>query len=231
MLAKSSSSPDPVNSPSSGLSSRAAGTDVHHMFADHAAIVPRRHAHGFFVGIGERLDACRRGAASLPPTHTEPEAFIVHTLLALGAPSTSVGWLAPLVVSIDGRMAKWCARYHRLHVQDIAELGGSLAACSDAMLHTGGRWAEIAARSARSRDGQSHLTPTELRRDACAARGPPIANATDMWLAAIASPQPRAFAAAVPARATCTWPNGCCLRHPRIAACLRGIGRKPNGSD
>ena len=196
------------------------------MFADHAAIVPRRHAHAFFVGIGDRLAACMRGAVSLPPTHTEPEAFIVHTLLALGAPSTSVGWLAPLVVAIDGRMAKWCARYHRLHVQDIAELGGSLAACSDAMLTTGGRWAEIAARSARSRGGQSHLTPTELRRDVCAARGPPIANAPDMRLAATAPPRPKESAAAVPAPAampaTCTWLNGCCLRHPRFAACLTG---------
>jgi hypothetical protein len=39
-----------------------------------------------------------------------PESFIHHALLELGVAVQSAPWLAPYVVSVDGRMTKWCDR-------------------------------------------------------------------------------------------------------------------------
>ena len=170
------------------------GTDVHHMFADHAAIVPRQYAEAFFVGIGERLSACTSSGATMPPSHSEPESFIHHSLIALGATSSSVTWLAPLVVSIDGRMPKWCGRYLKLGVSEAKALGQNQAACAEAILNPVGKWAEVAA---------GPRTAAELRDDKCRLS----------YGAA-----PRNAGGTINAGA-CTKENGCCLRHPRLAVC------------
>ena len=169
------------------------GTDVHHMFADHAAIVPRQHAEAFFVGIGERLSACTSSGATMPPSHSEPESFIHHSLIALGATSSSVTWLAPLVVSIDGRMPKWCGRYLKLGVSEAKALGQNQAACAEAILNPVGKWAEVAA---------GPRTAAELRDDKCRLSYGAARNAGGTINAG-----------------ACTKENGCCLRHPRLAVC------------
>ena len=81
------------------------------MFADHAAIVPRVHAESFFVGVGLRLTQCAQARTLMPPTFTTPEAFLLHALIEQGASAVTSSWLMPLVVSLDGRAAKWCMRY------------------------------------------------------------------------------------------------------------------------
>ena len=43
---------------------------------------------------------------------SEPEAFIHHALREMGVPSHAVHWLAPFVISIDGRSPKWCEQRH-----------------------------------------------------------------------------------------------------------------------
>lgn len=181
----------------------AKGEGVHHMFADHAAVVPRTHARTFFVAVGERLAACSSHAERMPPAYSEPESFIHHTLAALGTPSTSALWLAPVVVSTDGRMAKWCGRYLKLGVTEVRALGATQAACAHALLAPDGRWADVAAHSAPASGAQRlPLAAAELRRDACAAAVPPLATRA-----------PKASGA------PCSWTNGCCARHPRMDVC------------
>ena len=203
----------------------AKGGDVHHMFGDHAAVVPRQHARAFFVGLGERLAACVGSAGSMPSSHSEPESFIHHSLLALGAPSAAAVWIAPLVVSTDGRMAKWCGRYAKLGVPEVAALGATQAACAEAFL--GSRWADVAT----IRGGHSAV---ELRHDTCGIAT--TASSSDRGASApqggsaiyaraahrtAASKQPVSKATlASRGPALCSHQNGCCVRHPRSPGCV-----------
>jgi len=84
----------------------------HHVFGDHAAVVPRQHANALFVQLGERLARCATHHEAPPPAFAEPESFIHHALLELGVASASAMWLAPPVVATDaGRTREWCERY------------------------------------------------------------------------------------------------------------------------
>ena len=80
----------------------------------------------------------------MPPSYSEPEAFIHHALLSQGARSESVAWLAPLVVSVEGRMGKWCGRYAKLGIAELHALGPSQAACEGGLLADGPtrKWGE-----------------------------------------------------------------------------------------
>lgn len=109
------------------------GGELHHMFSDHAAAVPAAHAAAFFVGVGERLARCAAGREQLPAQFSEPEAFIHHALLQQRVPTQPARWLAPLVVSVDGRAAKWCERYRKQQVEEVMRLG-SVAGCTAALL-------------------------------------------------------------------------------------------------
>ena len=204
------------------------GSEVHHMFGDHAAAVPRLHARAFFVGIGERLAACVASSGRLPPSFSEPESFIHHALVEGGVPSAAAPWLAPLVVSVDGRMLKWCGRYLKLRVAEVVALGATQGACADAMLHPAGKWAEVAA----PRVGRAAV---ELQRAVCSSgggrgsggRGGGPAQSNKMAAKPISEPA-RAAASARSGHGgeACTWSNGCCTRHPRLATCLAGEKKK-----
>ena len=173
------------------------GEDVHHMFADHCAVVPRNLASSMFVSIGERLADCARHGERMPPSFSTPEAFIHHALRAMQIGSRSVPWLAPIVVSTDGRMQKWCGRYGKLHVREIGALGATSAECEHALLVQDGKWVQVASAGLKARHAET------LRVEHCT------------------SSQSRG-AAATRAPMACTWSNGCCARHPRHASCARG---------
>ena len=72
----------------------AKGGELHHMFADHAAVVPRAHAESFFVGSVTMLRECISAGRAMPPAFSEPEAFIHHALVSLGASTASAAWYA-----------------------------------------------------------------------------------------------------------------------------------------
>ena len=76
---------------------------------------PLRHAtpaaaSAFFVGVSYRLQRCAAKGERLEADFGAPESFIHHALLELGVAVQSAPWLAPYVVSVDGRMTKWCDR-------------------------------------------------------------------------------------------------------------------------
>jgi hypothetical protein len=101
------------------------GRSVHHMFADHAAIVPRAHAAAFFVGLGARLAACARAGEQLPPSHSEPESFLHHTLVELGVGSASAEWLMPHVVGDARHAREWCERYFKAGATEMGSVDGA----------------------------------------------------------------------------------------------------------
>ena len=171
---------------------------IHHMFADHAAIVPRELAHALFVRVAARLAKCVTHGEALPPSHSEPESFLHHELLALGVRSTNAEWVAPIVVSIDGRMQKWCARYMKLGVAEVMRLGSTAQACADAMLQSTGRWTI-----------EAGLTLTQPVDGPCVAKFKTKATAP------------------AKAPASCSWANGCCARHPRSNSCTSQGARGP----
>ena len=202
----------------------AKGSDVHHMFADHAAVVPRTLGDQLFRGVASRLATCAARGELMPASFSEPESFIHHALIALGVQSASAAWLAPLVVSTDGRMGKWCGRYTKLGVAEVRALGPSQGSCENGMLNPNGRWLEVAAAAAPS------PLASELRARSCA-----TASVTKPgWLSTQKpraqhgthgthgthgmhsmngrSPQTGAGGRA----AACTWANGCCARHPGV---------------
>ena len=172
---------------------------------------------------GARLATRARGEL-MPASFSEPESFIHHALIALGVQSASAAWLAPLVVSTDGRMGKWCGRYTKLGVAEVRALGPSQGSCENGMLNPNGRWLEVAAAAAPS------PLASELRARSCA-----TASVTKPgWLSTQKpraqhgthgthgthgmhsmngrSPQTGAGGRA----AACTWANGCCARHPGV---------------
>ena len=112
-----------------------------YMWSDHAAIVPREHADAYFLGVGRRLDQCIELGERLPGNYTGPESFIYHSLGGLGVRTRCEPTLAPLIVSVEGRMGKWCHRY-RSH--DTPELAGTASDknCEERFL---GRRADAAA--------------------------------------------------------------------------------------
>ena len=216
----------------------AKGGDVHHMFADHAAAVPRGRAEAFFVGVGRRLASCAGRGERMPPSSSEPESFIHHALVDRKVRSESALWLAPLVVSTDGRMGKWCGRYSKLGVAEVKALGPSQAACEGALLAPHGRWADVAAAA------MPTLSPERLRWEGgCAEKAVaavPSAVATEPSAGAKAASTAPAGVAMIDrtshvapgierrgsvhgharqhmqpgGKAACTWANGCCVRHP-----------------
>ena len=185
------------------------GDSGHHMFADHAAIVPRAHTEAFFDGVRRKLERCARQGDALPAEYDAPESFLYHALVEQAVPVASPEWLAPLVVSVDGRMPKWCGRYEKLRAPELLQRRfASTAACarwfladewSDGNLTTGGG-ASCGAGAAATR-----RRPT----------------------AAIGATRPQATRPS-PDRAgppkSCTIANGCCKRHPRMPQCLLGRG-------
>lgn len=74
-----------------------------------------RVAHNFFIGIANRLEHCAVSHEKLGPNFSSPESFIDHALLDMGVRVQSAGFLSPFVVSIDGRMSKWCDRCGYTH--------------------------------------------------------------------------------------------------------------------
>ena len=72
---------------------------VHHVFADHAAIVPRALGRRFFVGVAEALARCAASRGQMGPEYASPEAFIHHAADDAGAAVASADWLQPVVVS------------------------------------------------------------------------------------------------------------------------------------
>ena len=114
---------------------------VHHVFADHAAIVPRALGRRFFVGVAEALARCAASRGQMGPEYASPEAFIHHALADAGAAVASAEWLQPVVVSVakgGARMREWCQRYTtKYRVAEIAAQP-SAAACEKWLL--GGGW-------------------------------------------------------------------------------------------
>ena len=184
------------------------GDSGHHMFADHAAIVPRAHAEAFFDGVRRKLERCARRGEALPAEYDAPESFIHHALVEQAVPVASPEWLAPLVVSVDGRMPKWCGRYEKLRAPELLRRRfASTTACarwfladhwSDGNLTAGG--------------GASCGGTAGTRRRPAAATGAARPQAT----------RPAPDRAVAPK--SCTMANGCCKRHPRMPQCLRGGG-------
>ncbi|KAL3907638.1 MAG: hypothetical protein SGPRY_010100 [Prymnesium sp.] len=86
------------------------GENTVHMFSDHAAIIPRDLARTFFISIADRLARCAATNEQLPLRFGAPESFVHHTLLEGGVRVEHAEWLQPFVISIDGRMTKWCDR-------------------------------------------------------------------------------------------------------------------------
>ncbi|KAL1522893.1 hypothetical protein AB1Y20_017858 [Prymnesium parvum] len=163
-----------------------------HMFSDHAAIVPRSAAHAFFISVAERLQRCSVIGERLSLDFGAPESFIHHALLAAGVEVQHASWLAPFVVSIDGRMPKWCDRYRKLGVSHFTGFAGSNA-CSRHFLSatfqeagSSGPACHNISMSPESRI-QSASTPSYMFKR----------NTTGNALSA------------------CTHFNGCCRRHPR----------------
>ena len=177
------------------------GPGVHHMFADHSAVVPRALAPSMFVGVAARLASCATNAEHLPAAFATPEAFIHHALLDMRVGSASAAWLAPIVVSVDGRMQKWCGRYGKLlGVKEVLALGATPAECANALLTHRGRWVQVAGRG---------LTPSRLRDELLSDEGCPPDSAGARTTTTPDSP--------------CTWANGCCARHPRMSTCVRRV--------
>ena len=114
---------------------------VHHVFADHAAIVPRALGRRFFIGVAEALARCAASRGQMGPEYASPEAFIHHALADAGAAVASADWLQPVVVSVakgGARMREWCQRYTtKYRVAEIAAQP-SAAACEKWLL--GGGW-------------------------------------------------------------------------------------------
>ena len=166
------------------------------MFADHAAVVPRRHAHAFFVGVRARLARCAARAEALPAAFDAPESFLYHALREQGVPVSSAQWLAPLVVSVDGRMAKWCARYMKLGVAELHRFG-SYTECARWFLAP--HW----------RDG--NLSAAGVPR--C---GGAVARASREGGGGGGGGGGGAGGEGRP----CTVASGCCRRHPRMPSCV-----------
>lgn len=185
----------------------------------------------------------------MPPSFSEPESFIHHALMEQKAPSQAAPWLAPIVISSDGRMAKWCGRYGKLGVEEVRALGDGTMACADAMLAPAGRWVTVAAQHVAWRElsgsGSAAPAATELRRDVCRTnrgsggggesagatpRGPARLTAAAAAAHAAGAAHPKRLTSA-PTTATarspgalCTWANGCCKRHPRLSVCRAAPG-------
>ena len=182
------------------------GDSGHHMFADHAAIVPRAHAEAFFDGVRRKLERCARRGEALPAEYDAPESFIHHALVEQAVPVASPEWLAPLVVSVDGRMPKWCGRYEKLRAPELLRRRfASTTACA--------RWFLA-----------DHWSDGNLTAGGGASCGG-TAGTRRRPAATIGAVRPQASRPA-PDRApnSCTIANGCCRRHPRMPQCLRGGG-------
>ena len=102
------------------------GPGIHHMFADHSAVVPRALAPSMFVGVAARLASCATNAEHLPAAFATPEAFIHHALLDMRGSAWRHGW-RPLPL-VDGRMQKRSGRYGKLlGVKEVLALGATPA--------------------------------------------------------------------------------------------------------
>ena len=194
------------------------GEAVHHMFADHAAIVPRALTRSLFIEVGERLEACAERHEALPPAFSEPESFLHHALEALGVNSRSAPWLAPIVVAIDGRMRKWCERYLKFGAPEIARyFGGEPSNCSRALLDDSA-WALGPLSSLRITTTMCSRLPFASRRPTKPhGRGAPGPRP----MAAEGATSPRVLPTVPSAgggASACIRGSACCLRHPRACS-------------
>ena len=213
------------------------GPNTRFMFADHAAVVPRRRWASFFLSVGDQLRDCAARRRRLPLSYGSPESFIHYAILANGTSSVAEAEIAPYVLSVDGRMPKWCDRYRKAGVPAFQGFNSS-AACArhftgeaasrtwighgSAALracHYGQDFGRYWGRSARSHHLHTRSLPRPRPHTQAITR-PAVPPGTR----AVATPR---LGAREDSHDACTWESGCCKRHPRIPSCARSApGRR-----